>query len=332
MPLSEEQISKIREQRERQKLSAVFEMPDLAQPDECLSEAETDFFRDNGFLIKPGLLDQDQVKSALDEVWTHLVDHVPMAPGAKLSREDKESWRAPVWADMQPHPTSGPYQGRQPIEHFGRTVKLHDIGDQGYLLDLLPRNEQVVEVATRLLGENLRPTTVSRGVYAVFPPADDGKNPDRLRGASLGPHTDQVCQQLNVSAYLDDVGPRNGGFTVYPGSHKLMYQAHTHDANWSPTTGFREAMRQVIDTIEPLELCAKQGSVIFWHGRMVHSAGIHTGEDIRWALFGDYTLDEDILDEDEHRAVGQYEWFKNAKLFRHDAPASEDMWARWACG
>lgn len=332
MSLSEEQTSKIREQRDKQQLSAVFEMPDLTEPGESLSAAEITFFKENGFLIKQGLLDTNQVSSALDAVWTHLVDHVPMADSQQLSRKNRASWRSPAWAPMPPHPTSGLHQGRQPIEYFGRTVKLHDIGDRPYLLDLLPRNKRVLEIATRLLGDNLRPTTVTRGVYGVFPPADEAKNPDRLRGASLGPHTDQVCQQLNICAYLDDVRPRSGGFTVYPGSHRAMYQAHTHDSNWSPGTGFREAVRRVIDSIEPLELCAQQGAVIFWHGRTMHSAGIHIGEDIRWALFADYTLDMDILGEDEHRTLGQYEWFKNAKLFRHDYPISEDMWAHWACG
>ena len=70
--------------------------------------------------------------------------------------------------------------------------------------------------------------------------------------------------------------------------------------------------------------------MIFWHGRLAHTPGIHLSDAIRWAAFADYTHDRPLLTDDEHRALGQYEWFKDAKLFRQDFETSADMWRHWA--
>ena len=333
MELDQNQIDQIKRQRRKQKLSAVFEMPDLSEPGEVLSIKEIEFFKENGFLIKKNLLDQDKLNRALEQVWIHLLDKVPILEesGWHLSRENRDSWMNPQWAEMKPHPSSGPYQGRQPLEHYGRIVKMHDIFDIDYLADLLPREPDVQLIVRNFLGENLRSNVSTRGAYAIFPTRNE-KDPTgkkRLTGASLGPHTDQVCQQLNVCAYLNDVKPRNGGFTLYPGSHKIMFRRHEFEANWSPLESYNTGIQAVIEDIEPLELIAGKGSCIFWHGRMVHSAGIHIGDDIRWAVFADFTQEREILSEEEHRKLGQYEWFKNAKLFRHDRRVSGDMWRSW---
>jgi hypothetical protein len=330
------EIARYRALKEKQKLSRVFEMPDLASPGEVLSRAEADFFMEHGFLIKKALLTHDLIEPAVDKIWDHLVKAVPAKSGSswRLDRSDPSTWVNPDWAEQPPHPASGPFQGRQPIEHYGRIIKLHDLGDDAELLAMFPNNPDVRAVAQAILGEDLKPSTYTRGVYLVFPTSnpDDPDATKRPKGTALGPHNDQVCQQLNAAAYLRDVPPRCGGFTVYPGSHKVMFQAHEHEANWSPRASYLDAIEEVVGTIEPLELVASQGSVIFWHGRLLHSVGIHTGEAIRWALFADFTQNRESLSDDEHREVGQYEWFKDAKLFREDYPVSDDMWRHWRIG
>ncbi len=315
--------------------SVAFEMPDLALPGEPLSAREIDFFVANGFLVKRGMLRREDLGPAMKRVWAYLADNVPMADGFDPpTQADPASWRDPGWAKMPAADTVGFYEGRQRNVHARDTVKLHDLGSADFVVDLVPNNPKVREVAKLLLGDDLRPSTRTRGVYALFPttvpPGADGQA--RRRATALGPHTDRVCQQLNVCAYLDDVPPRNGGFTLYPGSHKTMFRAHRCAANWSPLPSFRDAVRSVVRDIVPLELPGAAGDVIFWHGRTVHSAGIHTGERIRWAVFGDFTLDAPTLTPDEHRELGQYEWFKDTELLRDDAPATGDMWRDWRLG
>ena len=311
--------------------SRVFEMPPIGSPGTALTTAEVDFFVAQGFLVKRGLLDDRAVGEVLDAAWAHLLERVPTAP--PLDRNDPATWRNPRWGPLQPPDADGLYQGRQRVYHGGATVKLHELGSAGFLVDLLPNNPDVRAIATALLGD-LRPSERTRGVYALFPTTvpDDERGRARRNATALGPHTDRVCQQLNVCAYLSAVKPRNGGFTVYPGSHKVMFHAHRYAANWSPQPDFRDALKRVVDEIQPFELVGDAGDVVFWHGRCVHSSGIHTGDDIRWAVFADFTRDFATLDADEHRAVGQYEWFKDAKLFRDDELAGDDMWQHWSLG
>lgn len=324
--------------------SVVFKAPDdLAVPGWPLSETEAAFFVANGFLVKKGLLADDAVDDALERVWWHVGDRVPVARGVagrdvaaghaagwRLARTDPGSWVNPRWARTPPVPKAGPHTGRQRIVHAGATLKLHYLGAADFLLNLVPNNPRVRRVAQALLGE-LKASERTRGVYALFP--TKGRQ-DASTGASpLTPHTDQVCQQLNACAYLADVPPRNGGFTVYPGSHKAMFHAHKYAANWSPLPTFRDALRKVVEEIRPWELAGAKGDVIFWHGRAVHSAGIHLGDRIRWAVFADFTHDRETRTADEHRALGQFEWFKDTKLFREDHEVDESgMWRGWRLG
>lgn len=324
--------------KEKQKLSRVFEMPDLACPNELVCDAEIEFFMHNGFLIKPRLLSADKIEAGVRRVWTHLVKAVPLVDGARpLDPRNPDTWASPQWVKQPPHPHTGPFQGRQPIEHYGRIVKLHDLGRADYLLDLFANDADVRSIARRMLGPNLKPSTHTRGVYLVFPKqVDNATNQFRLprlpKGSTLGPHSDQVCQQLNACAYLEDVPARSGGFTVYPGSHKNLFGAHEFEANWSPTDNYLDTVETVVSSVEPLELIAPAGSVIFWHGRLLHSVGIHLGSSIRWALFADFTQNRESLNAREHRLAGQYEWFKDAQLFRDDHRVSKDMWRSWNIG
>lgn len=313
------------EQKALRKLSIPFEMPSL-ESGTRLSVQEIDFFKENGFLVKRNLVDPDAAAHALSKSWKILLECVPFANHYQLDRTDPDSWMDPQWGAIPAVPTSGFYEGRQPNVYQGTTVKLHDCGDADFLLDLLPNNATIRMFAHQFLGNRLKPTRRTRGVYAIFP---SNRNKEPISGNMLGPHADRVCQQLNVCTYLDRVPPRSGGFTIYPGAHQIMYYAHEYESNWSPKADYVEYLKKVVRTITPFELVGGPGDVIFWHGRMVHSAGIHTGPGIRWAVFGDFCQDRPFLTEDEHREVGQYEWFKDTRLYREDRNPSDDMWSSW---
>lgn len=313
------------------KPSVVFDAPDLSVDGELVSQAELRFFVDNGFLVKKLLIDADALAAALDRIWAYLLAELPTAEGAVPPvPDDPTTWAKPRRVPMPTVRKSGPHQGRQPIFHSGRTVKLHDIGDADYLLHLVPNNLRVRQVVRALLGDDLKPSTRTRGIYAVFPKSKaDGSCADEDIVRALRPHTDQVRQQLNACAYLDDVPPRNGGFTLYPGSHRIMFRAHLFESNWSPLSTFRSSLRRVVAEIQPYEVVGEAGDVIFWHGRMVHSMGMHAGDRIRWALSADFAHNRATLDCQEHKRLGQFEWFKDVKLFAEDLPVGDDMWRSW---
>lgn len=311
--------------RDSRGLSVPFDGPFFGNRTE-LSAEEIEFFKQNGFLIKKNLLPPDAVAATLDKAWEYLLGNVPSAEHVKIQRSSPKSWFDPQWGNMSSVPKSGFYEGRQPNIYQGTTVKLHDCGNADYILDLLPNKAEVRTIAHLFLGDKLKPTQRTRGVYAIFPTK---RNDKPITGRMLGPHADRVCQQLNVCAYLDEVPPRNGGFTLYPGAHRIMHYAHHCEANWSPKPDYIEYVKTVVREITPFELVGSAGDVIFWHGRMIHSAGIHIGPNIRWAVFGDFCQDRPFLTDDEHREVGQYEWFKDTRLFREDHSPSNDMWKSW---
>ena len=316
--------------------SSIYEPPKLAVEGEIVSKAEIEYFKEHGFLFKRGLIERGAVANALERAWDSLIETVPPSKESdwELKRDDPMTWRAPQWSKLPPADKSGPFEGRQRTVAQGRGVKMHEIGNQQFLLDLVPNHPKIREIARTLLADRLKKSERTRGIYAIFPAAQLSAEEikQRLGGASLGPHTDRVCQQLNACVYLNDVPPRSGGFTVYPGSHRIMFQAHRFESNWSPTDTFGDAMRKVVSTITPVEFVGNQGDVVFWHGRTVHTAGVHVGEAIRWAVFADFTEDREILDADAHRELGLYEWFKDAKMFKSDLEVTDDMWRSWRLG
>ena len=62
-----------------------------------------------------------------------------------------------------------------------------------------------------------------------------------------------------------------------------------------------------------------------WHGRMVHSAGVHAGPHLRMACPGEWQNDKPLLSSEEHGE--QFFWFHDARLYREDPPPGDDMWA-----
>ena len=317
----------------QKRLSTIFEPPDLEVAGATVSKAEIEFFVENGFLFKRGVLDPTEADAAMDRVWDGLFE--ALAPAEKsgwmLKRDDPSTWRDPQWGTVPPADKSGPFERRQRTAVHGRTVKLHEAGARKFVIDLVPNNERIRGIARAMLADNLKISERTRGIYAIFPPRrlSEAEAESKISGEYLGPHTDQVCQQLNVCAYLDDVPPRCGGFTVYPGSHRVMFRAHKYESNWSPNDSFGDAMREVVNSITPVEFVGNKGDVMFWHGRTAHTAGIHVGGAIRWAVFADFTESRDVLNSDEHRAVGQFEWFKDTKLFKVDQQIGDDMWRNW---
>ena len=57
--------------------------------------------------------------------------------------------------------------------------------------------------------------------------------------------------------------------------------------------------------------------MIFWHGRTVHSAGIHLGQDVRWALFADYAQDLPVLSDDDTAALAARVLAQEHRLLPH---------------
>lgn len=310
-------------------MSRCFKMPDIAADGSLLSNAELEFFKRQGFVVKKRLLGAAKLEEVMRLIWQE-IESIP--PEGQILRSKPDTWVDPAWSSAVT-PFRGPHKGRAPVDrHRGqRELKLHGLGAAPALLELLPQDPSVCGIARLLLGPQLREVCRARGVYCIFP-GKDGME-------ALGPHVDRSAQQLNVCAYLEDVPPRCGGFTVWPGSHRLLYQTMELENNFSPAPeAFGQGLRRCLEAVVPVELCGEAGDVIFWHGRALRSAGVHTSaETIRFAVFADFQLeaaegDSGLLAaEEEEELSGQHEWFKDTRLYREDRPpCREDMWRHWA--
>ncbi|MDE2955165.1 MAG: phytanoyl-CoA dioxygenase family protein, partial [Gemmatimonadota bacterium] len=116
--------------------------------------------------------------------------------------------------------------------------------------------------------------------------------------------------------YLCDIKPRSGGFCVWPGTHAKMadyFRSHSLlsvnrqflDPNAPPS---QIHMGTIIDLPDPMEITGPAGTVIFWHGLMVHSASKNCSRNIRMGLFT------------------RFKW-KNWNDLQFETP--DDMWEYW---
>jgi ectoine hydroxylase-related dioxygenase (phytanoyl-CoA dioxygenase family) len=92
---------------------------------------------------------------------------------------------------------------------------------------------------------------------------------------------------LGAATYLDRVQPRDGGFTVWPGSHWMVAEhcelepvgdAPEGTRDRAPSVQIREdsefdSLEEFYDQMCPFEVAGDAGTVTLWHGGLVHSAG-----------------------------------------------------------
>jgi hypothetical protein len=269
-----------------------------------LSDAEVAQFRELGYVVKRGLIPAEGFEPILDLWWQQR----PVR-AAGMSRDDPATWIAPgkYWPEENrwdlPHDWMGDGEwpgpederaGADVGERVGRLPhkltrdmsndvwRWHGIGHDKAFVAVTSAHPDVLHMAEALLGGPVKRPHRNRGVYSVFP--RDPKGPE----SKLGPHMDQSFTEMMVVTYLQDVGPGEGGFTIFPGSAQRLYPTSAQALNWVSTDASEAAMNDILGNVRPLEFVGKAGDVIFCHGWTVHSAGIHEGRGIRMAVIQDF--------------------------------------------
>ncbi len=280
--------------------------PDLDPPGAGrigLTPSEVDQFREFGYVIKRGLVPPDDFAAIIDFWWQQ-----PPVVTAGAVRDDPGTWISPgrYWPRdnrwglkdnwMGSHPWPGPTDPR-PGANMGERVgrlpfkltrdrandvwRWHGIGHDPAFVEVSAAHPRVLHMVELLLGGPVKRPRRSRGIYALFP-----KDPSEP-ASRLGPHMDDNPTELLVSMILEDIDPREGGFTLYPGSAQMLYPTSAQALNWVATEHSPAAMDDIKANVQPIEFTGKAGDVVFCHGWTVHSAGIHDGKRIRMAAFHD---------------------------------------------
>ena len=151
-------------------------------------------------------------------------------------------------------------------------------------------NQHLYGYATELVGgDKLSPKAPFTQIAARYPTGEypgPWDHPSPVWDAEH--HVDAVDDSgepqpftVSVGAYIEDVAPRSGGFTVWPGSH--WHVAERVSEHGTPALQKIEPVTDAIDA--PFEVSGEAGTIFFFHHLLVHSGGVHLGRQPRLAAF-----------------------------------------------
>jgi hypothetical protein len=303
----------------------LFEDPNLADAHLGLSGQEIHFFKERGFIVKRGLLREPELFNRIrDYVWKNV-------PTGILKQNEPATW----WDSADKKWTA------EDAERVGLLTRTNwkmrsrgGIGSEHWLVNGVANHPNMRAMAKLFIGSPVKHCSRVRGIYGVFPQPPGSKG-------SLGPHADYMAAEISAMVLVDRVPERCGGFTIWPGSHQILHP-HGDTIHGGIITGseksrsFRLARDSVLRDIKPLEIFGEPGDVIFWHPRLLHSAGInHSAESddpiLRLIVPCDYQRSGHTLYDDETFGPGStYQWWVDTRNFREDVPATaENIWDGW---
>lgn len=292
--------------------------------DLALSTSEVLHFKREGFIVKRALVQSnDTFRDIVDYVWETV-------PKGAMSRDDPSTWlnepsrRWPAGAAARVGvlQNSG-WKMRSPHRH----------GREEMLLNVTANHPHVRVVVKQFLGNKLDRAKRVRGVYLVLPkaPSEQGR---------LGPHVDHSAAQLSAMVMIDEIPPRTGGFTVWPGSHTRLHRFWTScqgaHFNSRIKNEFDVEFRAILRDTAPVEFVGNAGDVVFWHPRLIHSAGVNYSAEtsaprIRYAVPCDFQKSGyTFFDDDDLGPGSSHQWWVDTRHFREDpAPSMTNMWDDW---
>ncbi|MEM7080995.1 MAG: phytanoyl-CoA dioxygenase family protein [Pseudomonadota bacterium] len=293
-----------------------------------LDQEQIAFFKDNGYLLVPGAMDQDLCARVRDMMWSAL------PPDSSLRRDDQTSHVGPIAADERSEDSTLTLDGYRWLNRA--------LGVSQEVIELI-YSPSICAMAAQLLGGELRQAVVegsamgsrgpawpggptdpalgnegARGVYCTLPYGDRDREPDRC-------HTDGHPFQLGVVGLIHDTPAGGGAFKVWPKSHKRLYPTYTlrYDQPRIPFYDHLPSFKGIVHTpaylaeidalnedTEAVECWGEAGDIVFWHHRTAHMAGHNYSDIIRQAVLADF-------------------WTHDLDKFRAE-DAQGDMWRDWS--
>ena len=203
-----------------------------------LTDDDRAFFKENGYLTRTDLLSQEQIDTARDALWE----------GIEADRDDPNSW---VGAGPRvPVPSSHPAIRSTVME------------------------SAVFEVTEELVGKG-QLTPGAPGPHLVFPSGDnEGTMPVHGHLDGYYTPTNGVPEgtvgifHVGTTIYVEDIEPRGGGFTLWPGTHQQAAEYFRTHSLLSVPGG---SSKDLFELPEALEVTGLAGTVCLWHGQLMHS-------------------------------------------------------------
>ena len=292
-----------------------------------LNDKEIEHFKREGFLVKRRLIDDPAI---FVQVANHIWGNVPRA---LIQRDKPETWIDPPedqWTEDDALQVGLLAHNNWKIRSKGP----NGIGTEDFLVNKVANHSNVRQVVKNLIGEPVKPARRVRGIYCVFPSKPGTENRYNV-------HVDYMASHLAAMVIADDIGPRCGGFMLWPGSHLKLhpYWSTIHGGGMDPdqATNFLAAREKIIKKTTPVEFTGSAGDVIFWHPRALHSAGINRSIEsgkpiVRVIIPCDFQRDGRTYVDDKQYGPGEdYQWWIDARNLKEDeVPTADNMWDDWA--
>src|SRR5690606_36744877 len=104
-------------------------------------------------------------------------------------------------------------------------------------------------------------------------------------------HLEAHPMQIGTISYLNDVKEGAGAFSVWPGSHRLLYGAFDSKVGFVRNSQYVSTVAK-LNQFHPVQIPAGKGDTIFFHYRLFHSPSNNNIRSIRFAYLCDYVTTE----------------------------------------
>lgn len=220
------------------------------------------FFREQGYLVVRGL--------------------VPDATLAHWRARIEKRWGAPTAAGTKEKITSE-------IKTHGRATHMNDLSfiDEEHRLNRVPAFRAHLEM---LGGGEFAPGGTNLIIGWPQAEVEGFEWSAPTRGHVDGyPGDHWFCFIAAATCYVYDVGPREGGTFLWPGSHRGVhryFREHPEQVDGSWRTAEPGGMLQrAQEGIEPVEFTGAAGDVLFWHAYLCHEGSPNSSRRPRYGMF-----------------------------------------------
>ena len=169
----------------------------------------------------------------------------------------------------------------------------------------------IQQMCEELVGHSLEVEahTFAKPIFPTGRPASEWSHPES--GHLDGHARTGVVKSFTVAVTvnINDVQPRAGGFTVWPGTHRRAHEYFRTHPLADGLKAFQADDDSFVDLPQPIENPGPAGSMVFWHSLLMHSAGNNYGTEIRMVCVSR---------------------FKRTDIDQIELEFPEDMWEYWA--
>lgn len=268
-------------------------------PEQVLSEADIQFFKENGYLVVPQVVPQENLDAVLDALWAFL-----KVEG--IERDDPTTW--------------------YPKTRRGALVHLH----QHQTLWNNRQNPRLYRAFADLYGTDKLWVSMDRAgmkppIDARFPEHDD-------RGFvhwdmdTTPPITDRLFVQGVLA--LTDTTEEMGGFCCIPGFHRNLEEWIAEQP--ADRNKFAPDLNRLPEGMKVTPIPMKAGDIVIWDRRLAHGNGRNVGKAPRLAQYVTmYPLSEREEDREERVASWQERrapigWLKDVPAHYQGKEAAEN--------